>query len=138
MVSIMIPIAIAVTVAVSALQVQDLTTARFNELIRAYTELRATATQHRPRLQVTTERRSIEAASDVLADAIRAARTNARPGDIFDAEIAGTLRRRIGEALSAHGAGAADLRLEMATDTPAGPRHLAVNERFDWRFGTRT
>ena len=72
-----------------------------------------------------------------LADAIRAERPDAKPGDLFTPALAVQLRQRIAEALAAHDYTAADVRAAEAADgTDPSLVRLAVNGPFPWGYAS--
>jgi hypothetical protein len=67
--------------------------ADFQERVKKYVELQKDASKGLPVTKETAEPAKIKASQDALAARIRAARTNARRGDIFTPEIADAFRR---------------------------------------------
>jgi hypothetical protein len=72
----------------------------FQNRVAAYIELHRTLEAHTPPRIVTRDVKKILAASDALADAIVAARPNARQGDIFTPAVTRIFRERIVVALA--------------------------------------
>jgi hypothetical protein len=62
--------------------------ARFSELVNDYAKLRADLEGKLPKVSRESSPEKIEAHRTALAEAVRAARTGARRGDIFDPEVA--------------------------------------------------
>lgn len=65
----------------------------FKERLDRYVEIRKKADDQTPPLKKTDDPAEIKAAQDALAQRIRAARADAKPGDILTPEIAASLRR---------------------------------------------
>ncbi len=111
----------------------------FQQRVNGYMELRRQAAKEVPPLQMSSDWRAIEAASDALAHALRAARVHARRGDVFTAEAAGVIRQRIADAIHEHGLGADALLDDRAGDSAhTAPMRVAVNARFDWTRAAAT
>ena len=92
-----------------------------------------------PKLEVTSNPDTIHRAVEQLGAALRAARPDARPGDVFTDALAVELRVRIEDALVAHGFTPADVRAqEVADGIDAAKAPLNVNGRFPWRFASAT
>jgi hypothetical protein len=108
---------------------------QFQQGVDGYIALRgAAATQISPP-KVSSDVSSILAAVDRLAEAIRAARPTARAGDIFTAQSASAIRRRIEAVLERHHGRLANLLVEIDGEAPPLPARLFVNGRFDWQYG---
>ena len=71
----------------------------------------------------------------MLRSAIRKARGDARPGDLFTAEAAPAFRRIIAATIVASGLDQDDLVERFNDDRTPGARPPAVNEKYDWRLG---
>jgi hypothetical protein len=98
----------------------------FEKRVSAYVQLHKTAESSQPRLKTTPSEEKISHHQHELARAIRAARSDAKPGDIFTPQIAGEFRRLIAIAMKADGRG-------IATSLQhAEPVHLRlrVNESY--------
>jgi hypothetical protein len=68
-----------------------------------------------------------------MATAVRAERADAKQGDLFSAAVAPEFRRRINDALLAHGFTVADVRAEeLAHGIDAERVRLKVNGTFPW------
>lgn len=90
-----------------------------------------------PPLEVNANPETIRRAIDAMAAAIRAARSDARQGDLFNPAAQATFRTRIATALRSHGLTAADvLDAERADAVEAPPATLMVNGDFPWRAAT--
>jgi hypothetical protein len=106
--------------------------AAFNTQITQYMALRRQVEQHVPGPRASDDRAGIDSAADALAEAIRAARPRATPGDIFSARIAADFRQII-ETVS---------REQLAVNLPDAPPRVSrkpaippiVNARFDWNL----
>jgi hypothetical protein len=108
---------------------------QFTARVQAYMEFRSDFTDMVPPLRVTPDAAVLEAASDGLAGALRAARPHARQGDIFTAEIAAAFRDRIADALWRHRYPAPELLADIEREAPQPSTHFAVNDRFEWSYG---
>ena len=110
---------------------------RFHEAVSAYMSLREAIEQTVSPPEISADWEKILAAADAMADAIRAARPSAREGDIFIAEVAPLLRRRIRETLRDPDCQAADILAAKGDDDqlPASSRPI-VHDRFDWGAGS--
>ena len=72
-----------------------------------------------------------------LADAIRAERKDAKPGDLLTPALAVQLRQRIAAALAAHDYAPADVRAAEATDgTDPSLARLVINGPFPWGYAS--
>lgn len=101
----------------------------FTSGVDTYVALHRRLERHTPREVITSDPARIEAASRILAVSIRAARPDARQGDIFTPEIAQVFRGRIVKALE--GKDVAGLLMDMAEETPAeGVPPPQVHARF--------
>ena len=87
-----------------------------------------------PAIEITAEAMSIQRAIDAMASAMRAARPEAREGDLFKPRVRQLLRHRIVSALDAHELTAADL--ESGEGLP--PAGLLVHDDMPWRLTTAT
>ena len=73
---------------------------------------------------------------DAMAAAVRAARPDAREGDLFNPRVEPVIRLRIARALETRGLTPAAVRAaELAEADPAGVT-LKVNGAFPWAIGT--
>jgi hypothetical protein len=108
---------------------------QFSARVNAYMEFRSDFTEMVPPLRVTPDAAILDAASDALAGALRAARPDAKQGDIFTRDIATAFRFRIQEVLWRMRYPPAALLEALAVDAPQRPALLAVNDRFDWSYG---
>ena len=111
--------------------------AEFDRGLDAYLQLRRQATRQAPSPRITSDPEEIVAVRDAIANAIRAVRPRAKTGNIFTGEVAAVLRRRIKDALRQHSYDVADLLAEITREAPRESANLAVNARFDWRFGSQ-
>ena len=111
----------------------------FTGATREYALLHRRLENTLPRLDVTANPETIQRGVDQLGAALRAARPDARPGDLFTDALAVELRIRIDDALVAHGFSPADVRAREAADgIDAAMAPLKVNGRFPWRFASAT
>lgn len=111
---------------------QDTATEQFIQRVNAYMEFRSDFTEMVPPLRAASDHQAIETASNALAGALRAARPEARIGDVFAPDIVVALRQRIDEAMRQQGVAAEDLLAEMAGKASLFYPPLAVNARFEW------
>jgi hypothetical protein len=111
---------------------QDEATEQFIQRVNAYMEFRSDFTEMVPPLEAGSDPEAIETASNALAGALRAARPQARIGDVFAPDIVVAFRQRIDEAIRQQGGAAEDLLAEMASEAALFHPPLAVNARFEW------
>lgn len=96
----------------------------FTDRIETYMELHDRLAKDSPPLKETKDPAKIQAAEQVLAQKIRAARTNARQGDIFTPEIAAKFRRLMYPELK--GPDGQETKSAIKEDQP-GPVKVQVN-----------
>jgi hypothetical protein len=110
---------------------------RFQSAVAAYMTLRESVMRALPPREISPDPDQVFLAVDALAAAITAARPSAKEGDVFDAEAAPVLRRRIRQALREPECEAGDLR-DGARDPEAPPPlwRPIVHDRFDWGIGS--
>jgi len=90
-----------------------------------------------PVLEVNANPETIRQTIQAMAAAIRAARPEARQGEMFNAEAQAAIRIRIARALRTHGFTAADVLEAERAEIPDGPPvALRVNGEFPWRLAT--
>lgn len=90
-----------------------------------------------PAMEVNANPETIRQAIDAMAAAVRAARPDARQGDMFNPAVEAAIRTRIAGALRTHGFTPADvLASELADGVDPGAAILRVNGRFPWAIGT--
>ena len=109
--------------------------AEFNRRAAAYMALHQRLELSTPPLRVTSDAGEIYEAVQAMASAVRAARWNAKAGDIFTPAVAIEFRRRLEDGIHASGYDAADIvagiveeNSEDNEDTFGGEIPLAVNE----------
>lgn len=111
----------------------------FTEATRDYARLHRQLESTLPRLDVTSNPETIHRAVESMNAAVRAARPDAKAGDLFTESLATELRLRIDDALFANGLSPADVRASEAADgTDAAMVPLQVNGRFPWRYASAT
>jgi len=88
----------------------------FKSRIDAYMTLRKAAVKGAPALKETTDPTKIKAAQDAMATEIRAARANAKHGDIFTSEITAKFRRLLSPELK--GEDGRDAKAIIKDDAP--------------------
>ena len=122
----------ALTSADAAAVVQELcATQDFQHRIDAYVALHRLLEGPLPPLLVTTNMDDIRVAQRALARRIRAARGNARPGDLITADVARMFKRRIREVLPADVWAA--VLAEATEDEQGRPiRVVALRVNMDW------
>src|SRR5688572_27414819 len=108
---------------------------QFNGRIAAYIGLHQRLELSTPPLRVTSNAGEIYEAVEAMASAVRAARPDAKAGDIFTPEVAIEFRRRLEDGIRARGYDAAEIVAWIAEenseddeDTLGGDIPLAVNE----------
>lgn len=101
------------------------------------------ATMHRrierqlPPIEVNSSAETIGRLVDAMANAMRAARSDARQGDIFTPEVAPLLRNAISDGLIAYGFTADDVRnAEQGDGIDPSTVTLRVNGNFPWVVGS--
>jgi hypothetical protein len=108
---------------------------RFNDQIASYMSIRNRVQEHVGVPYVSADSSDIATMQAALADGIRRARPNARPGDVFSADVRVEFRRRIQHALESRNVSGFGLLTDLERDSPARFCALTVNGNFDWRFG---
>ena len=110
---------------------------RFQSAVDDYMALREVVKRTLPPLEITPDAEDIRAASDAIAEGIRRARSSAKEGDIFNADVAGLLRLRIGASSREPGCDVAEILAAERDDddVPPPPRPL-VHDRLDWGWGS--
>jgi hypothetical protein len=104
---------------------------RFRDRVDAYVVVHRRAERTVPRLEVTDDPAAIAHASAALAGAIRAARPEARQGDVFTADASSEIRRRIRVALEGRDVDQI-LRDIYEEEDPADPAiQPRINRTFD-------
>jgi hypothetical protein len=108
----------------------------FHRAVRQYVELHRVLEAGLPPLVVTSDAEQLRRAVDARASALRAARPDARVGDIFTKEGGQVLRWRIHAALDRNGYEASVLLRAMAADEESACQPVTVNGPFPWMAGT--
>jgi hypothetical protein len=108
---------------------------RFQLAVSAYVMLHRELEQSLPQLEVTDDIYALYEASEALAGSIRAARPDARAGDLFDSEVSDFLRTRIRKALTDRDVEINELLEGMMAEVPPGTEPPHVNGRFPWEWG---
>ena len=102
-----------------------------------YTFMHRRLERRLPVVEVNANPETIRRAIDAMSAALRAARPDARQGDLFNPAVQLTIRVRIARALKAHGMTPADVRAaELAGGVDSSAVTLAVNGAFPWAIGT--
>lgn len=101
----------------------------FKSRVNAYVELRNDLRKQAPPLKETKDAGEIQAAQDALAEKIRAARKDAKPGDILTPDVRRVFRRLMSPEMK--GREGADAKQSMKEDAPA-PKSvpLKVNAKY--------
>jgi hypothetical protein len=107
----------------------------FQRNVDAYLVLRREATRSIPALRVTADAREIFETVEALAEAIRAARPTAKPGDLFTPDVAKLFRHLISDTLRRNRISVADLIADLNEEVPPETPRPAVNRRFPWGRG---
>lgn len=108
---------------------------RFNDRIASYMSIRNRVQEHVGVPYVSPDANDIATMQAALADGLRRARPNARPGDFFSADVRVEFRRRIQHALESRNLSGFGVLTDLERDSPARFCALTVNGNFDWRFG---
>ena len=90
-----------------------------------------------PPLTVTADVATLHQAIAAMAAAMRMARPDAQPGELFSPAVADVLRYRIARSLHRQGLTPFDVRADQLVDTgPVGNLALKVNGSFPWAIAT--
>jgi hypothetical protein len=103
---------------------------RFKRSVDDYVNFRRELDRRLPPLQTTADGRRIHDAVEARAAAIRRARSRAKQGDMFNAEVSALFRTRIREVFAGHPDAVEDLLREMTEYDVWQPP--VVNGRFSW------
>lgn len=108
----------------------------FSRAADSYTFMHRRLERRLPVMDVNANPETIRRAIDAMAAALRAARPDARNGDLFNPAVQQTIRTRIARALKAHGMTPADVRAaELAEGVDSSAVTLTVNAAFPWAKG---
>ena len=113
----------------------DRAIAEFNAAVDRYVLLHRRLERYLPPEQMFDDPEAMLEARDDLADMLRAARPNARAGNIFSAGPAQLLRRTIANTLLRHGYDPKDMIGWLNEDPLPGSKRPEVNGRYDWGLG---
>jgi hypothetical protein len=117
----------------------DLTLQHFENQVATYLALRQQVATSVQLPVITSDPATLLMTVDQLADRIRAARSHARQGDIFNDGIARIFRNRIGETLRQRGIRSAELLSGENEETATTSRHaMVVNGPFEWAASGQT
>jgi hypothetical protein len=108
---------------------------RFNEQIASYMSIRNSVQEHVGVPYASADSNDIATMQAALANGIRKARPNAKPGEFFSAGVRFEFRRRIQHALESRNVSGFGLMTDLERDAPERFCTLTVNGKFDWRFG---
>ena len=106
--------------------------ASFEDHVKEYSKLRDKAKSGIPALTPTDSARTINQHQRLLAEAIRAARPEARQGDIFTPEISELFKRLL--ATTMHGPDATKIRASLHDAEPVSDVPLRVDEDYPARL----
>jgi len=108
---------------------------QFESRVAAYVALHRSVERFVPTPRVFTDSAEAENVRGAMTQAMQAMRAAANEGDVFVAEAAPELRRRIANALLTAKVDPRDLLEEMQDTTLPGARPPVVNETFSWALG---
>lgn len=108
----------------------------FHNAVDAYIALHEAVERTVPPLEMSPDAENIRLAIEAMAAAMRAARPSAREGDVFDAEAAAVLRRRIRATLRERGCDVAGILAAERDQRRPVPPHPLVHDQFDWGWGS--
>ena len=108
---------------------------QFQRNVDGYLAVRREATRAIPPLKVSADSREILNTVHALAAAIRAARPNAKAGDLFTPQVAKLFRDLIADDLRKNEIKVADLMADLNEEVPRGTPRPAVNQPFPWGRG---
>ena len=108
---------------------------RFTQSVQEYMTLRELALDALAPLDVTRDFAAVRRGVDARAAAIRRARMEARPGELFTPEVSAVLRKTIRNAVTVNGVPAASIDGSRDGRTPPPAR---VNGRFIWAAAVAT
>jgi hypothetical protein len=98
----------------------------FEKRVAAYLQLRKSIESNLPKLKATPSEETISHHEIQLRHAVREARKNAQPGDIFTPQISAEIRRLIGIAMHPDGP---EIRRSLRSAEPV-QLHLSINEKY--------
>lgn len=98
----------------------------FEKRVAAYLQLRKSIESNLPKLKATPSEEKISHHEIQLRHAVREARKNAQPGDIFTPETSAEIRRLIAIAMHPDGP---EIRQSLRSAEPV-QLHLAINEKY--------
>ena len=108
---------------------------QFESRVAAYVALHRSVERFVPTPRVFTDSAEAENVRGAMMQAMQAMRAAANEGDVFVAEAAPELRRRIANGLLTAKVDPRDLLEEMQDTTLPGARPPVVNETFSWALG---
>jgi hypothetical protein len=116
-------------------QTRELALAEFNQAIEQYVLLHRRLEQHLPPPRPFDDADDMLKARAALAEGIRAARPDARPGDIFAVCPAQLFRDIVLQTLDTYGRDPRHVIKALNENRAPGAKPPAVNRRYDWRLG---
>lgn len=110
---------------------------QFSKAAEDYAFLHRQLERRLPPMEVNANPQTIRHAIDEMAAAVRAARPDAQPDDLFNPAVQAAIRLRIAKSLDSHGFTPADVReAELVEGIDAASVTLRVNGTFPWTLGT--
>lgn len=110
---------------------------QFQQAAHDYALMHRNLERRFPPIEVTADVAGLHQAFEAMAAAVRMARPEAQPGDLFSPAVGEVLRDRIARSLDRQGLTAFDVRVAELADTGhAGPVALKVNGSFPWAIAT--
>lgn len=108
---------------------------QFQQAADEYVLMHRYLERHLPALTVTADAATLRQAIAAMAAAIRMARPDAQPGELFTPAVGDVLRYRIARSLQRQGLTPYDVRADQLADTgPVGAPALKVNGSFPWKL----
>jgi hypothetical protein len=111
---------------------------QFLQSVESYMALRRQLEHQLPPNAVSPDVDAIKSASHARFAAMRRARADARPGDIFNAGVAELYRVRIRHGFTVRGEGASSALIKQMNEGGKRVRPAVVNGRFSWKTAAAT
>ena len=131
-------LALTAGIAAAVREPQSSALRQFKTATLEYAALHRRIEQQLPPLGIAEDAQDILESTNALASAIRAARANAREGDLFTPEIAAYMRARIADSLTANGYLPEELLASNIEEADENAPPAVVNGRFPWGRGALT
>ena len=117
----------------------DLALRQFENNVASYLALRQQVSTSVQVPTITSDPATLLLTVNQLAHRIRAARSHARQGDIFNDDVARTFRNRIKQALRERGISSTELLSSLREDTATTSRRgMTVNGPYEWTASEQT